>query len=522
MLDYKEMYPNPNSDGNSDGKEPPKTPDPYSDPIGAFPEHPDWSRVQNTQPAAPEQNFPDPAAQQSAAPDPVPPPLQNTAPPPPQVPPRPSVPPQNQNTGAFFGDPNAPVGQTPDYGWQAPPVVPKEKPITMNRRIYTVCAVIAAMLFLLSVYCILSDVLHGALKGEELRPVTVNLQTQEKPELDPADDNVTDSGEYTVRGVADKVTPSIVEVYTYSDASRKDSSLTGTGSGIIISEDGYIITNAHVVQGASFKVTVGDDGDSQKEYNAELIGSDVKTDLAVLKVNAHGLTPAVLGDSSQTYVGENVVAIGNPAGLTNTVTKGIVSAIGRRVRAESSSFRMECIQTDAAISPGNSGGALVNMYGQVIGITSSKYASMYASTYEGLGFAITINEALPIITDLMEKGYVEGRFRIGIVLQSADTEAAAEEFREQYKTDMPEELKQSIWISEVSEDCDIHNTELKAGDFILSLNDTPIWDYDSTVEALVDCKGGDTVRAHCARYEDGKVRYFDIEFKLETDTSGNF
>ncbi len=513
MLDYKEMYPNPNSNGDSDGKEPPKSPDPYTDPIGAFPEHPDWGGVQNAQPDAPGSDFPDPAA---PPPPQTPPPVQHTAPP------RPQVPPQSQSPGAFYGDPNAPTGQTPDYGWQAPPVVPKEKPITMNRRIYTMCAVIAAMIFLLSVFCILSDVLHGALKGEELRPVTVKLQTQEKPELDPADDNVTDSGEYTVRGVAEKVTPSIVEVYTYSDASRKDSTLTGTGSGIIISEDGYIITNAHVVQGAAFKITVGDDGNSQKEYNAELIGSDAKTDLAVLKVNAHGLTPAVLGDSSQTYVGENVVAIGNPAGLTNTVTKGIVSAIGRRVRAESSSFRMECIQTDAAISPGNSGGALVNMYGQVIGITSSKYASMYASTYEGLGFAISINEALPIVTDLMEKGYVEGRFRIGIVLQSAGTEVAAEEFSEQFKTDMPEELKKSIWISEISEDCDIHNTELKAGDFILSMNDTPIWDYDSTIAALVDCKGGDTVKAHCARYEDGKVRYFDIEFKLEKDTSGNY
>ena len=160
------------------------------------------------------------------------------------------------------------------------------------------------------------------------------------------------------------------------------------------------------MQGESFTVVLDDD--EEKEYTAKLVGSDAKTDLAVLKINAGKRLQAVtLGDSDETYVGEDVLAIGNPAGLTNSVTKGIVSAIGRQVRAESNSFRMECIQTDAAISPGNSGGALVNMYGQVIGITSSKYASMYSSTYEGLGFAISINQALPVVTDLMEVGYVQ-------------------------------------------------------------------------------------------------------------------
>lgn len=433
----------------------------------------------------------------------------------------PSAPPP-AGSGAFYGDPTVPPQQPQNFVWQAPPLPPPEKPITMNRRIYTMCAVIAVLIFLLCVYCIGADVLHGALAsgGADRPQIKVELQMQEKPDLNPDDDNVTADGEYTVRGVAEKVTPSIVQVYTYSAADASERSLAGTGSGIILSEDGYIVTNAHVVQGEAFGVTFGEDEDHP--YTAELIGSDAKTDLAVLKIDAKNLTPAVLGKSSECYVGENVVAIGNPAGLTNTVTRGIVSAIGRQVRAESTSFRMECIQTDAAISPGNSGGALVNMYGQVIGITSSKYASMYASAYEGLGFAISIDQALPIIRDLLENGYVTGRYRIGIVLSSAGSQLAQEEFRKKYGAAMPAALQEGIWISEISEDCDIHNTELQPDDFILSMQGHKVAQYDDVIEALDGCKGGDTVSARCGRFEDGKVTYFDIEFKLEEDTSGNY
>lgn len=513
MEDYKNMY-----TSQSSGEEPPR-PDPKVDPIGAFPEDPDWNGVRSAaepvlNPAAPSDGIPDAPSPEAPAPGVSP------------APPQPSSAPAGafrNNTGAFYGDPNAPTGQTPDYSWQVPPVVQPEKPITMNRRIYTMCAVIAVLIFLLCVYCICSDVLHGALSSDSPTPITVTLEQQKKPELDPDDENVTPEGEYTVRGVAEAVSPSIVEVYTYSDASGDLSALAGTGSGIIISEDGYIVTNAHVVQGESFSVTLSDDEDRENFYPAELIGSDAKTDLAVLKIKANGLTPAILGDSDETYVGENVVAIGNPAGLTNTVTKGIVSAIGRKVRAESNSFRMECIQTDAAISPGNSGGALVNMYGQVIGITSSKYASMYSTGYEGLGFAISINQAIPIVTDLMEQGYVGGRYRIGIVLSSAGAELTQQEFAKQHGAAMPDALKNGIWISEISEDCDIYNTELQPGDFILEMQGVPVAGYDDVIEALEGCEGGSTVTAHCARYEeDGTVRYFDITFQLEEDTSGNY
>ena len=487
---------------------------------------------------APEQ----PSAQDSGAPqgsEPPAPPETHAAQqlPPPSVPPQQPVPPRNYYDDPVYQnrmqnqDPHRNPYQNPyQQPYQEPfrqpvipppPPVPKEQTAVMNKKIYVAAGAIAILVFLLSIYCIGADIFAGALGKEDavMPHVNVTLKTQEKPELDPADENVTADGEYTVRGVAELVKPSIVEVWTYNSSTRQDSELVGKGSGIIISEDGYIITNAHVVSDVAYKVVLED----ETEYPAELIGSDSKTDLAVLKIRATGLNAAVLGDSGETYVGESVVAIGNPAGLTNSVTKGIVSAIGREIRADNNSFRMECIQTDAAISPGNSGGALVNMYGQVIGITSSKYASQISGVYEGLGFAITINEALPVIEDIIENGYVTGRFRIGIKFSSTGMPQVAAEFKEHFGMDVPKELENAIWISEISEDCDIHNTELRANDFILEIEGKRVTGYDDVLEVLDGRKGGDTVKARCARLgDDGKVTYFDISFKLEEDRSGNY
>lgn len=450
----------------------------------------------------------------------------------PEIPEESALPPES----AFYGDPHAPVSSTPSTGYQyqyaqqeqyyqyVSPEQTQQPIPAMNRRIYTMAAVIAILIFLLSLFCIGSDLLHGALGGAGNSgsggDIKVVIKTQPKPDLDPESENVTADGEYTVRGVAELVKPSIVEVYAFTDDSRDESSLNGTGSGIIISEDGYIITNAHVADGEAFSVVLNDD----TEFDAIVIGSDTKTDLAVLKIEAEGLPAAKLGDSDEVYVGENVVAIGNPAGLTNTVTKGIVSAIGRQVRAESTAFVMDCIQTDAAISPGNSGGALVNMYGQVIGITSSKYANNYISgnAYEGLGFAITINQALPIVEELISQGYVSGRFRIGISFLEAGTEYAKYAYEQEFEKPMPEGVS-GLWISEISEDCDIAGTDLQVNDFILSMNGTPVDSYDTVLEVLEGFEGGDTVIASCARVEeDGSITYFEIEFMLEEDTSGNY
>ena len=182
----------------------------------------------------------------------------------------------------------------------------------------------------------------------------------------------------------------------------------GSGSGIIISADGYIVTNQHVIEDASELTVILNTG---KEYKATLVGADKKSDLAVIKVDDNTLTPAVLGDSGQVEVGDLAVAIGNPLGqeLAGTVTSGVISAVNRKMTVENRTYNL--IQTDAAINPGNSGGALVNKYGEVIGINSIK---MSQSGVEGIGFAIAISEAKPIIDDLMNNGYVSGRTLIGI------------------------------------------------------------------------------------------------------------
>ena len=203
--------------------------------------------------------------------------------------------------------------------------------------------------------------------------------------------------------------------YTSDPSQQGQLEEQGSGSGIILSDDGYIVTNQHVIAGASEISVITNTGD---EYTARLVGADEKSDIAVLKVEASGLTPAVLGDSTALQVGETAVAIGNPLGqeFAGSVTAGVISALNRTMTVDNKKYNL--IQTDAAINPGNSGGALVNQYGEVIGINSVKISS---AGVEGIGFAIAMAEAKPIIDDLKSKGYVSGRPIIGITVQPAQS-----------------------------------------------------------------------------------------------------
>ena len=375
---------------------------------------------------------------------------------------------------------------------------------------------ILAVVCVLTVYCIISDLCRGNFNGFESvgQGKNIILYTSHKPESDNS--KLTDeSGKYTVEGLVQVVRPQVVEIYTYK--TKDANTVSGSGSGIIITEDGYIVTNTHVLDGME-KYTVNTY--DNKSYNAEIVGRDAKTDIAVIKIDAKNLSAATLGNSDEVNQGESVVAIGNPAGLTGSITDGIVSGLNRKIKTDATSFEMNCIQTNAAISPGNSGGALVNLYGQVIGITSSKYAAINS---EGLGFAITINDAKPIIEELISQGYVSGRVRVGITFYSSYGDYANIEFKEQFGFDIPEELEGSLWIDEISRDCDIANTELKTGDFIVAIEGKKVDDYSELNRLLKGKKGGDKVKAKCARVDKkGKITYFDIEFKLMTDTSGNF
>ncbi|MDO5558786.1 MAG: trypsin-like peptidase domain-containing protein [Oscillospiraceae bacterium] len=355
-----------------------------------------------------------------------------------------------------------------------------------------------------SAFCMISELTH--LQSGYYSPktgATVILGLNSKPS---GDEFLREDGTYTTAGIAKHVLPSVVEILTYNDITM--SVPVGSGSGVILSEDGYIVTNAHVINNAKYLSASLSD---KSKYNAEVIGFDAKTDIAVIKITTgmKKLTPAQFGNSDEVLQGEQVMAIGNPGGLTGSISGGYVSGIKRKIRADSTGFEMECIQTDAAISPGNSGGALVNMYGQVIGITSSKYVS---SSYEGLGFAITINEAKPIIEELTANGYVAGRFRVGITFLALNEYAASAK-------DLPE----GILVQSIDEECDIANSGIQKDDVITEVEGKKVNSYDSLMEAIEGKKAGDTVHAKIIRVHDDKSREtIDIEFKLMDDKSGNY
>ena len=307
----------------------------------------------------------------------------------------------------------------------------------------------------------------------------------------------TVSGDMTQQEVAAKVLPSVVCIQNYQQASfqqglsmqgwgnnqnstqqeTRDSEVSPTseGSGIIATSDGYIITNAHVVDGADSLKVITSDG---KTYEAELIGSDSMTDLAVIKVDAEGLTAAEFGSSSDLVVADPVIAIGNPGGLQSSVTIGYVSALNRPVTSSDTGYTMNCIQTDAAINPGNSGGALVNMYGQVIGINSSK---IVATGYEGLGFAIPIDDALPIISNLKDYGYVKDRAMLGISGQYLDSWTA-----NFYG------LPSGMYVAEVNNES-VSDAGVQQGDVITKIDDEEITSANTISNYIAKKKPGDEV-----------------------------
>lgn len=315
-------------------------------------------------------------------------------------------------------------------------------------------------------------------------------------------------GRYTTEGLAKALSPSVVSIVIYYDFSAQSiAAPTAQGSGIIISEDGYIITNAHVVDGdlRALKVVLHD----ETEYSARIVGSDIKSDIAVIKIDASGLQPAQIADSDTVSPGEDVVAIGSPAGLYGSITKGVVSAVGREIRTSSVNIDMECIQIDAAINPGNSGGALFNMWGQVVGIISSKLSAAY---YDGIGFAISTNAAKPIIEELIEQGSIQSRVRIGITFYGIDNTAA-----EIYGYPIS-----GLYIDEVAKDCDVSNTELQPGDVITHIEGKKVSSLSDTMKALEGYSPGDSVTAKVSRLNKEQtevISTFEITFKLEKDSS---
>ena len=337
---------------------------------------------------------------------------------------------------------------------------------------------------------------------------SAQLTLNDKPESTQTDEAVNLSGgELTITQRAEKVMPSAVGIVAYIQSSQ---SIFGgeqsQGSGIILSEDGYIVTNQHVIDGATSVKVVLNDG---SEYNASVVGEDEKTDLAVLKIEATGLTPAEFGNSDQMQIGEQVIAVGNPGGLelAGSVTVGYVSAVNRPITT-SNGATIDCIQTDAAINPGNSGGALVNTYGQVIGINSQKIA---ATEYEGIGFAISINEAQPIINDLIQYGYVRGRVVMGIAMQMIDQISA-----QMYG------YQPGVGVVSVEENSPASKAGLVPGDIITEIDGEALTSTEVLTGILEEHKPGDVITLTVYRQsaQGGYAKGQELTMKLELGEAG--
>lgn len=288
--------------------------------------------------------------------------------------------------------------------------------------------------------------------------------------------------------VAGAVTPSVVVVTTEQIVTDNyfwggQQVLSGAGSGVILTTDGYIVTNYHVVEGAQqITVTLHDDS----TYTATVVGSDQQSDIALLKIDATGLAPAVLGDSDSVQVGEVVIAVGNPMGtLGGTVTDGIVSALNRDISVEGN--EMTLMQTSAAISPGNSGGGLFNTNGELIGIVNAKYSDEDA---EGLGFAIPVNAMKTVVQDLLENGYVTGRPALGItVITVGDVQTAM-----QYGVS-----SLGVYVNSVDEGSGAEAAGMKAGDRIVSIGTQLVESTDDVTNALKAYNVGDVVEVQVDR-----------------------
>ena len=325
----------------------------------------------------------------------------------------------------------------------------------------------------------------------------VVIQQVERTDSSAASGTAVSSSGMTTSQVSEMVSPSVVVITTeqvvYSQWSwyGQNQVESGAGSGVIISSDGYILTCAHVVSGASqITVTIGD-----TDYTATVVGEDDTSDVAVLKSDATGLTPATVGDSDSLSVGDSVLAVGNPLGeLGGTVTSGIVSALNRSVTIQgtSSTNTMSLIQMDASVSPGNSGGGLFNMNGELIGLVNAKSSS---SDAEGLGFAIPINDAIQVAQDLLENGYVSGRPYMGITyIAVTDAQTAAQLNVNAY----------GVYVVDVVQGGPADKAGLKAGDRIVSIDGNEIAQKDDLGTLMQQHTAGDTLSITVAR--DGQMQ----------------
>ena len=393
----------------------------------------------------------------------------------------------NGYTSSFSGG-NGGSGGYNGYSYASAPQQPDPKPPRKGRRTLLrvlACVGVAALGF--------GGGLGGAIVAARtgLTGGQVVVQQVQRDTSDATNANSTDGTSMSLQQISSVVSPSVVAITTEQMSGSQTwfggyYVQSGAGSGVIISQDGYILTCAHVVDGAtSVKVQL----QNGETYDATIVGSDSTSDIAVLKIEATGLTPAVIGDSSALAVGETVVAVGNPLGtLSNTVTDGIISALNREVTVEDND--MTLLQTNASISPGNSGGGLFNANGELIGVVNAK--SSYSEA-EGIGFAIPIDQAMEIAQQLIENGAVI-RPALGVkILDVMDANTA-------------NQLGVSttgVYVVEVTAGGGAEAAGVQAGDRIIAVDDTAVSSSNSVKSYLADKQVGDTVNLQVER--EGKV-----------------
>ncbi|MBQ3141177.1 MAG: trypsin-like peptidase domain-containing protein [Clostridia bacterium] len=290
-----------------------------------------------------------------------------------------------------------------------------------------------------------------------------------------------------------KILPSVVIIKCFESMNAAS---YGEATGFVISEDGYILTNEHVIVDAAIVTVTTVD---QKTYQATVVAKDAETDLAVIKIEAKGLTVAEFASSDQTEVGQFVMAVGNPTGseLSNSATFGILSG---KSRISSSDAYISLMQVDAAINPGNSGGPLINLAGQVIGVVSSKVAGV---NYEGIGFAIPSDETMEIVRDLLQYGYVKGRVRMGVTI----VELTAAEV-------VSNNLPGNVAVYEVNADSDAAKQGLRVNDIITAINGETVTSSAQLISTIRTFEPGDKVTLSVYRRNGGVTENLTITVEL--------
>lgn len=394
-----------------------------------------------------------------------------------------------------------PPTYTPPYNnFYQPPQKPKKEKRGHSTAVIIVASILAAVIGAISGIVVMCSVFSADTNTASTIEQTDKTQNNVNITVDETASSIAEA-------VAVKCSNSVVGIRTTTSVISffgGSQEQTGDGSGVVYTADGYIITNYHVissaVQSANSKIDVFIGDNKSSSYQATVVGYNISCDLAVLKINASGLTPIELGNSDDLKVGQQVITIGAPGGLEfiGSVTSGIISGLDRTVSTNSS---LKLIQTDAAINPGNSGGALLNTEGKLIGVNSSKIASV---EYEGMGFAIPVNTVKEKCDKIISRKDDDQAY-LGVSVSSTYTSQVLDFYG----------YPSGAVVSSVAEGSPAASAGIERGDIITEFNGVKITEYTVLGDVLYDCEAGDTVATTI--YRSG--RYYAIDIKLTSDTS---